>query len=52
MLAIPEADAAFLAGTTRVEDRVTAVRIEAPDAGFLPWFKPEVSVDFCRLSWP
>lgn len=51
MLAIPEADAAFLAGTIRAEDRVTAVRIEAPEGGFLPWFRPEVSVDFCRLSW-
>ncbi|GFZ99887.1 hypothetical protein GCM10011497_33260 [Elstera cyanobacteriorum] len=51
MLAIPEADAAFLAGTFRAEDRVTAVRIEAPEGGFLPWFRPEVSVDFCRLSW-
>lgn len=51
-LATPDADAALLAGIIRPEDRVKTVRIDYPqDSSVLPWFKPEVSIDFCRLAW-
>lgn len=51
-LATPDADAAFLAGIIRPEDRVKTVRIDYPqDSSVLPWFKPDVSIDFCRLGW-
>lgn len=51
-LAMPDADAAFLAGIIRPEDRVKTVRIDYPqDSSVLPWFKLDVSIDFCRLAW-